>query len=159
MRAVAFTKIQRIDKLRLYRMGFVAWQQCSRESIKEKLWFKVHIDSCTVFWLKVAIYCRTWSGKETRLILECLKTEKKSVTLPDPTECPSFLEKQHCEYARSKKKYCLYSSYGFGGEQIFSFVAGNIDDLCRCARVCRSWKMLTQDNVLWSSLNLAPLKN
>ncbi|XP_065829273.1 F-box and leucine-rich repeat protein 13-like [Oscarella lobularis] len=118
---VAFTKIQRIDKLRLYRMGFVAWQQCSRESIKEKLWFKN------------------------------LERERDSV---DFGMLEDGKEERHSPGSDRVSKLPREAAL-----RIFSFVAGNIDDLCRCARVCRSWKMLTQDNVLWSSLNLAPLKN
>ena len=36
--------------------------------------------------------------------------------------------------------------------QIFSYVS--VGDLGRCARVCRSWKVLIQANVLWSKVIL-----
>ena len=34
--------------------------------------------------------------------------------------------------------------------QIFSYVS--VGDLGRCARVCRSWKVLIQANILWSKV-------
>ena len=30
----------------------------------------------------------------------------------------------------------------------------DVDDLARCAQVCRNWKMLTQSSMLWSKLDL-----
>ena len=33
---------------------------------------------------------------------------------------------------------------------IFSYLS--ITDLCRASQVCRSWKMLTNSNVLWSKV-------
>ncbi|XP_062522384.1 F-box and leucine-rich repeat protein 13-like [Corticium candelabrum] len=41
---------------------------------------------------------------------------------------------------------------------IFGFVSANLADLARCARVCRSWKMITQHSQLWSRINLSPIK-
>ncbi|XP_013411676.1 F-box/LRR-repeat protein 13-like isoform X1 [Lingula anatina] len=37
--------------------------------------------------------------------------------------------------------------------KIFSYV--DIDDLARCAQVCRSWKILTQSHSLWTRLDLS----
>ena len=37
--------------------------------------------------------------------------------------------------------------------QIFSYV--DITDLARCACVCRSWKVITQSNMLWSTVRKA----
>jgi hypothetical protein len=34
---------------------------------------------------------------------------------------------------------------------IFSFLS--IVDLYRCSQVCRSWKILTNSNILWSKVN------
>jgi F-box/leucine-rich repeat protein 13 len=41
--------------------------------------------------------------------------------------------------------------------RIFSFL--NIIDLHRAAQVCRSWKMITNSNVLWSKLDLYPIRD
>ena len=40
--------------------------------------------------------------------------------------------------------------------KIFSYLS--IVDLCRCAQVCRAWKILTNSNVLWSKLDLYPVR-
>jgi hypothetical protein len=34
-----------------------------------------------------------------------------------------------------------------------------VDDLARCAQVCRNWKMLTQSSMLWSKLDLHRTNN
>lgn len=36
--------------------------------------------------------------------------------------------------------------------RIFSYL--DVDDLARCAQVCRNWKMLTQSSMLWAKLDL-----
>ncbi|CAH1783301.1 unnamed protein product [Owenia fusiformis] len=41
--------------------------------------------------------------------------------------------------------------------KIFSYV--DIADLARCACVCRSWKVITQANSLWSTLDLSRVRN
>lgn len=41
---------------------------------------------------------------------------------------------------------------------IFGFVSANLKDLASCARVCRSWKAITQNSQLWSKINLSPLR-
>ena len=40
--------------------------------------------------------------------------------------------------------------------RIFSFLS--VVDLFRCAQVCRSWKIMTNSNVLWSKLDLFPIR-
>ena len=41
--------------------------------------------------------------------------------------------------------------------KIFSYLS--IIDLYRCAQVCRAWKMITNSNILWSKLNLYPIRH
>eukprot|EP00118_Oscarella_pearsei_P012154 m.86967 g.86967 ORF g.86967 m.86967 type:complete len:805 (+) comp36521_c0_seq1:152-2566(+) len=115
----AFKKIQNMEKMRLYRRGFQAWKRCSKDALKEKLWFKN------------------------------LEREKDFNEFDDEDGREGHISGSD-RVSQLPKEASL---------RIFSFVASSIDDLCRCARVCRSWKMLTQDNMLWSSLNLTSLKN
>lgn len=41
--------------------------------------------------------------------------------------------------------------------KIFSYLS--IVDLYRCAQVCRSWKIITNSNILWSKLDLSTVKD
>ncbi|XP_078659476.1 F-box and leucine-rich repeat protein 13-like isoform X2 [Branchiostoma floridae x Branchiostoma belcheri] len=41
--------------------------------------------------------------------------------------------------------------------KVFAYI--DIADLVRCARVCRSWKVLTQSPALWTKVNLSTVKN
>ena len=49
--------------------------------------------------------------------------------------------------------------YMYTTHHIQVFAELDIVDLIRCGSVCRSWKVLTQSNALWSKVRLTVLYN